>query len=355
MKLESTKMPSQLMIAPMVGISHVAFREWIRFFLPTDIPVWVFTEMLSSRRVPSQNIELTSRLKITEQERQGATWLPQLLVNEKRFIKPSIEKLKSLGPVGLDINMGCPVKRTLKHNWGVRLMGDPDYAAEVVSWCRENYEGPLSVKMRLIRTEESTFEYMQNFIAKLSDAGADWVTVHARYKENRHAGKAEWGLLKEIKGATGVPLVANGGVSSVEDIRYLLQEMQMDGVMLARAALAKPWLVWQYLQEQNPDETLLVPAADLGFSLPNSAHEQGTFYLKALLLFADSMEKYFDEDRVRMERLLFFVTMSQKWFDFGHSFWKGLKSRHTWNDYKEYLAEYAGRAPLSLLQKSPIQ
>jgi tRNA-dihydrouridine synthase len=341
----------------MVGISHVAFREWIRLFLPAEYPVWVFTEMLSSRRVPSQNVELTSRLKITEQERQGAAWLPQLLVNEKRFIKPSIEKLEQLSPVGLDINMGCPVKRTLKHNWGVRLMGDPDYAADVVSWCRESYQGPLSVKMRLIRTQESTFDYMQEFISRLSDAGADWVTVHARYKENRHAGKAEWGLLRDIKGATGVPVVANGGVSSVEDVHYLLHEMNMDGVMLARAALAKPWLVWQYFhsQNQNPDQAITVPAQELGFELPKSAQEQGTFYLKALLLFADSMEKYFDEDRVRMERLLFFVTMSQKWFDFGHSFWKGLKSRHSWAEYKAYLAEYTSREPLSILQKSPIQ
>ncbi len=339
----------------MVGISHVAFREWVRLFLPEDYPVWVFTEMLSSRRVPSQNLKFSNHLQITAQEREGAPWVPQLLINEERFVRPSIEKLASLSPQGIDINMGCPVKHTLRHNWGVRLMGDPDYAAKVVKWCRKEYKGPLSVKMRLIRTEQSTSDYMYGFIQKLKEAGADWVTIHARYKENKHAGKAEWNLLKGIRESIGMPLAANGAVSTKEDIIFLLDKLNLDAVMLARVVMAKPWLCWSFFSEHKSLDTVHVKAEEHGFSLPDTPQEKGTFYLKAVCFFADSLEKWFASDKERMEKLLFFVTMSHKWFDFGHSYWKGLKSKHTWQDYKEYLKSYASKEPLSLLQRSPIQ
>ncbi len=344
-----------LMIAPMVGISHVAFREWARLFLPEEIPVWVFTEMLSSRRVPSQNLQFSKHLQITDDERNGWPWIPQLLINEKRFVKPSIEKLCALGPSGIDINMGCPVKHTLKHNWGVRLMGDPDYAASVVRWCRSEYDGPLSVKMRLIRTKESTKDYMHRFLTSLREAGADWVTIHARFKENKHAGKAEWQLLQDIRQRIEMPVVANGAVSDTADLNFLLDELELDGVMLARVVLAKPWIFWAYFSDKFPDKTFGIKAKNLGFTLPKSSHDKGTFYLNALVAFAQSVENWFELDKERMERLLFFVTMSHKWFDFGHAFWKGLKSKHSWHDYKEYLRAYAAKEPLSLLKTSPIQ
>jgi len=343
------------MVAPMVGISHVAFRDWIRLFIPEETPVWVFTEMLSSRRVPSQNIELSNHLKITPDERSGAPWVPQLLINEERFVRPSIDKLVELGPSGLDINMGCPVKHTLKHNWGVRLMGDADYAAKVVAWCRSAYDGPLSVKMRLIRTEQSTSSYMHAFIAKLREAGADWVTVHARYRENKHAGKAEWELLREIHQAIQMPLAANGAVSTTGDIDFLIDELGLDSVMLARGVLAKPWLLWSYFASKSASDAPQVKASELGFSLPVTPREKGTFYLKAICLLADSIERWFEDEKARKERLLFFVTMSHKWFDFGHSFWKGLKSKHSWHEAKDYLHAYAAKAPLELLKTSPIQ
>ena len=82
----------------------------------------------------------------------------------------------TLSPAGIDINMGCPVSKVLKHNWGVALMGDIRYAEEVVRTTRRLTSLPLSVKMRTGLKDDP--EYLVDFARMLEQAGADWVTLH---------------------------------------------------------------------------------------------------------------------------------------------------------------------------------
>src|SRR4029077_12734587 len=102
------------------------------------------TEMLSSRRLPSERVGSTPQTLCAEGE---IDLVPQLLANEERFIRESLRKLAAIAPAGIDINMGCPVKQALSHNWGVALMGDIGYASGVVAAARRCTDLPLSVKM----------------------------------------------------------------------------------------------------------------------------------------------------------------------------------------------------------------
>ncbi|PYQ09195.1 MAG: hypothetical protein DMH00_13460, partial [Acidobacteria bacterium] len=146
------KVDFPILVAPMVGISHVAFRALVRTYLPADCSTLLFTEMLSSRRLPAERVGSTPLTYVLEGGESNL--IPQLLANEERFIAASVRKLEVMAPAGIDINMGCPVKQALSHNWGVALMGDIRYAADVVAVTRCHVRQPLSVKMRSGLREE---------------------------------------------------------------------------------------------------------------------------------------------------------------------------------------------------------
>jgi tRNA-dihydrouridine synthase len=118
----------------------------LRHYLPEGAKTIWPTEMLSSFKLPKHNLKSVSMLNKAESE---TDLVPQILGNEKEPIETSIDMLKTYGAKGIDINMGCPVKKALKYNYGVSLMGDPEYAATVVSYAVNSPSKlPVSVKFR---------------------------------------------------------------------------------------------------------------------------------------------------------------------------------------------------------------
>ena len=184
-RLRQLRIDFPFLVAPMVGLSHVAFRELIRVYTPPSIDALIFTEMLSSRRLPSARLERAENLFVAENE---SYLVPQLLGNEERLIAPSIEKLLELRPWGIDINMGCPKNKTLSHNWGVLLLGDKNYAAEVVRVTKKNSPVPVSVKLRAGMGDKIDLNYLDEFTAALEEAGVDWMTIHCRPRKQKHPG-----------------------------------------------------------------------------------------------------------------------------------------------------------------------
>ena len=126
----------------------------MRHYLPKGArPIWP-TEMLNSRRLPSQKIGETPETKAGPEEN---LIVPQILGNEEKFISTSVKKLTDWGAYGIDINMGCPVQRALKHNYGVALMGDQDYAKRVVEMTVAASSRPVSVKLRSGHSKDLEF------------------------------------------------------------------------------------------------------------------------------------------------------------------------------------------------------
>ncbi|MCX6124237.1 MAG: tRNA-dihydrouridine synthase family protein, partial [Proteobacteria bacterium] len=194
-RMQSLGIDFPFMIAPMVGLSHVAFRELVRSYTPASINALCFTEMLSTRKLPSERLHDTNELRVADNERH---FIPQLLGNEERFIAPSVQKLSLLYPWGFDINMGCPQSHILKHNWGVRLMGDPAYAAEVVRMVKRSTSLPVSVKLRGGADADVDLNYLLKFTDALEQAGLDWLTIHPRPKAAKHDGPANWSVVGEV-------------------------------------------------------------------------------------------------------------------------------------------------------------
>lgn len=305
-----------VMVAPMVGISHVAFRELIKSYTPVGLDILRFTEMLSTRRIPYQKLEQADALR----HAPGESFLvPQLLGNEEHFISKSVDRLMGMQPFAFDINMGCPVEHTLRHNWGVRLMGDADYAAKVVTMTKRASKIPVSVKLRAGLDANTSEEELLNFTTKLQDAGADWLTLHARSAAAKHHGKADWSIVDKLRQKLTVPVIANGDIQTADDALHILKDLDVDGAMIARAAAARPWIIWQIAERLGYEGKPLGREND---SAPADGEAEVEEFLRACQTFLDLLCQYFTDEEDIHHRFCFFVATASKWLPFGHHFWR---------------------------------
>lgn len=309
----------------MVGISHVAFRDLVRSYTPKDcFPVTTYTEMLATKFLPQEKVGLTMETRLSHGETH---FRYQLLGNAEPAIAASLEKLLPSGPTGIDINMGCPVKHVLKHNWGVALMGNPEYAAEVVKITKKYSAGlPVSVKMRT--GFENHIDSFHDFIKKLEDAGADEITIHPRTASRGHKGRAHWDLLPLAQKHVQIPVIGNGDIQCVQDL-FTLKDLGIAGAMVARSLTARPWIFWQYYYQMG-----LTKEAP-----PLSAEEEGHACGMAWIKLSRSLNDYFGP-QIALERLRFHVSQGWKWLEFGHYLWAKLTGAKNISQAQEILFHF---------------
>jgi nifR3 family TIM-barrel protein len=297
-----------IVFAPMAGLSHVAFRQVVRSYLPAGVSTLLFTEMLSTRLLPGEDVGQTPQTQIAPGEDD---LIPQLLGNDGRLIAQSLEKLQAIRPAGIDINMGCPVSKVLKHNWGVALMGDIGYAEKVVRETRRLTTLPLSVKMRTGLTDDP--EYLVDFARMLQEAGANWITLHPRIQAHHRKGSANWSYIARVREAVRIPVVGNGDIQESDDVLRMHAATGCDGVMIARASTARPWIFWQVGESLG----LPPPAGREGERAPRTPTEEGREYCRALNVFCDELEQRFLLEQ-QLTRLRLFLAWGHKWLFFGH-------------------------------------
>jgi tRNA-dihydrouridine synthase B len=311
-------------LAPMVGLSHVALRLLVRRYTPGAATSMWPTEMLSSWRLPKETLgETEETLKADE-----FPLVPQILGNEEGPIALSVRKLEDWGAAGIDINMGCPVKKALKHNYGVALMGDADYAAEVVRMTVKNARVPVSVKLRAGLQKDE--EFLLRFVRGLQDAGCAWITLHPRLGEQKRRGTADWSQIARVREALHIPVIGNGDVQCAEDVFSLLQISGCDAVMVGRALAARPWLMWQVGEQLG----FAPPPEFVGRTAPSTPYDEGAEYGRALAYFIATLEHYFAFEG-GAKRLRFHLRMTCGWLEFGHALMAALSRGHTYAELRE--------------------
>lgn len=306
-----------LCLAPMVGLSHVALRRLIMDYMPKNATTHWPTEMLNSRRVPGENLRTTPETLRRDEEKY---LVPQILGNEEEAIQKSVLRLvNEWGASAIDINMGCPVQKALKHNYGVALMGDVDYAARVVAITKKHSSVPVSVKLRAVGSDKSADELIK-FVTKLKDAGMDWVTLHPRTAEQKRRGSADWAQISILKKNLDIPVVGNGDIQTVDDVLQMLNETGADKAMAGRALAARPWMMWQLGEKLNFE----APIGLENQNAPNTAEAEGAEYGKCLLKFIDYCEESFMKDAgasesLTMRKIQFYIRTTHVWLEFGHA------------------------------------
>lgn len=330
----------------MVGLSHVAFRRLLREYLPEGAVTLWSTEMLNSRRIPGENLEKTPETMRHESETH---LVPQILGNEAEAIAKSCARLEQeWGASGIDINMGCPVKKALSHNYGVALMGDAAYAADVVRMTVRSTRLPVSVKLRA--GHQNDIDYLLRFTRGLEDAGASWITLHPRTTEQKRRGSADWSQIRTVREQLSIPVLGNGDVQVVDDVFSLLDETGCDLAMVGRALTARPWLLWQLgerLGGFGAPSAARDPSAPSGSSgairrAPSNPVEEGDEYGRSLKRLAVLMQEHFNEE-LGLRKFRFYIKTGGPWLLFGHDLHARSTKAKSWTEMNTMLDAFFSR------------
>lgn len=308
-----------VMLAPMVGLSHVALRMAVREYLPRGAVTMWPTEMLNSRRLPIERFDLVPEVLRSPLETH---MVPQILGNEEEPIRKSVARLENeWGASGIDINMGCPVKKALSHNYGVSLMGDKDYAEQVVRMTVRHTGLPVSVKLRAGKGE-SGLQFLLEFAKGLVEGGAEALTLHPRSAEQKRRGKADWEQIRILRENVSCAVIGNGDVQTADDALRMLSETGCDAVMVGRALTARPWLLWQVGETLG---SFAPPIGREGERAPRSPEDEGREYARFALRVLSLMQEFHPprekahwSEELLVRKYRFFLKNSAPWLYFGH-------------------------------------
>jgi nifR3 family TIM-barrel protein len=300
-KLKGLEISPPLFLAPMAGLTHSALR---RLILEQGGIGLLSTEMLSAARLPSESPQLSPYLVRGDQEKILSY---QLLVSRVEEVAPAIAKLHALGAGVIDLNLGCPAPTVRRMGAGSRLMEEPALVQALVAAARKQTELPLTAKIRLGETLDE--ERLRDFCLMLEGEGIDLLSVHARLRGEPFVRKPRWPWVGKVKGWVNIPVVANGGIFSVEDARNCLAQSGADGLMIGRAAAIQPWIF-----------------AELAHGVYGIGTEVGMVNKPALYLrFIELLEESFLPER-RLGRLKEFSHYFARNYPFGHSLASAIQS-----------------------------
>jgi len=241
----NVKVDPPILQAPMAGYTNFAYRQIVREFGGTGLQA---TEMVSARGfvwMDQNEAEHPDRLwGVKEEARPLAV---QMWDNDPAILAKVGERLANEYKVSVvDINFGCPVKDvTERAHSGSYLLREPDRMAKIISQVvKACYPTPVTAKIRLGCTRSCI---NANEIARVvEESGASALTVHGRTAEEFFKGSADWNRIAEIKShLKKIPLIGNGDIDSARKVVEAFRRYNVDGVMIARAALGKPWLFQQ--------------------------------------------------------------------------------------------------------------
>lgn len=242
---------SKVSLAPMAGITDYVLRSIVRKYSKNCL---LTTEMISSEALTQ--VKDTS---ITARNNDHSPISYQLSGHKPEMIANCAEYLQKFADM-IDINMGCPVNKVVKGTDGAALMRKPELAAEIVKTVKSKISIPLSVKFRLGYTADE-----MNFVEfgqKMQEAGADFITIHARTRSQMYGGKADWKKISELKRSVDIPVFANGDIISPETAEQCLSESQADGVAVGRGVLGDPSLLYRIDKYLNSGEYIYPPTLE---------------------------------------------------------------------------------------------
>lgn len=217
--------------APMVGISDKPFRLIVRHF--TQAPL--YTEMVSARcyRHGMKSALMTMDIKGEK------NIIVQLLGTDIPSLVYTAQAAENAGAVGIDINMGCPIRKPVSDGSGAALMKDVDLAARIAEAVAEAVSLPVSVKTRLGWKFPDEIRLLSS---RLASAGISRLAVHARTKMQGFTGLPNWRALSGIS-CPGIDLIVNGNIDDEASLNEALLLSGAKGAMIGRALWGKPWLL----------------------------------------------------------------------------------------------------------------
>ena len=234
MRLGNLTIESGAALAPMAGVTDWAFRT-----VCAELgAVMTTTEMVSSRALMYQDKKSIGLLR----KNDGCVCGVQIFGNDPACMAEAAAKASELsGCDFVDINMGCPMPKIAGNGDGCGLMREPELAGSIVEAVCKAVSVPVTVKMRKGWDRGSVNCVELSKIVEAAGAGA--VTIHGRTRSMLYSGAADWDIIRAVKEAVQIPVIANGDVLEPEDAPRCLKRTGADLVMLGRGVFGDPWLL----------------------------------------------------------------------------------------------------------------
>lgn len=223
----------RLILAPMDGISTYPFRSLTR-----DLGSAIsYSEFISANDIlhPPPNIE--NHLLFHESERPMAY---QLLDHDPDRLLAAAIRLMQRSPDIIDLNLGCPARQVTSHGAGAALLKEPEKISFIIKSLVRALPVPVTAKIRL-GWDEKSLNHVE-IARRLEDAGAALIAVHGRTRSQGYSGAVDWDAIAEVKSAVRIPVIANGNISSPDEVNQILEHTDCEAVMIGRHAIGNPWI-----------------------------------------------------------------------------------------------------------------
>jgi len=244
-----------LFLAPMEDITDPSFRMICKI----NGADFMYTEFISSDGLIRDGAKSVKKLDIYNDERPIGIQLYGHLINAMVEAALIAEEAK---PELIDINFGCPVRKIANRGAGAGMLQNIPLMIEMTSSIVKAVKLPVTVKTRLGWDDES--KTILTVAEQLQDAGIRALTIHGRTRAQFYKGTADWTLIGEVKNnpRMKIPVIGNGDIDSPVKAREMFDKYGVDGIMIGRASVGRPWIFRDIRHYLNTGELLPEPTVN---------------------------------------------------------------------------------------------
>ena len=224
-----------VLLAPMEDVTDIAFRLMCKRF-GADM---VYTEFVSADALIRNVSKTQQKLDVSDEERPVAI---QIYGKEVGPMVEAAQICEEAHPDVLDINFGCPVKKVAGKGAGAGMLRNIPLMLEITREVVKAVKLPVTVKTRL--GWDADHRIIVELAEQLQDCGIAALSIHGRTRAQMYTGEADWTLIRAVKQnpRMTIPIIGNGDVVTAEDCRRRFDETGVDGVMIGRGSIGRPWI-----------------------------------------------------------------------------------------------------------------
>jgi tRNA-dihydrouridine synthase B len=245
LKIGKLKLKSNFILSPMAGITDLPFRMLCRKF-GAEL---AFVEMINCRSISHKSKKTKHMLSTLPSDRPLGI---QILGSEEKYILKALDVLKDYKFDLLDFNAACPAKKVVRRGEGSRLLQEPKKFAKLLKLIVKNSWLPVSVKIRAGWDKDSLNAKEIALIAQ--DCGVSALFIHGRTKTQEYSGGVDYNVIRQVKKALDIPVIASGDIFSGVLAKKMFDETGCSGLAVARGCLGNPWIfkeIKEYLKSKK--------------------------------------------------------------------------------------------------------